>query len=286
MATDPKPGIDLATELGESFALPPCGIPLADLQSLNIGGKRMHPRHGMARNDHYLIDIISTGYVACGAHSGDAVVMGRTVRELADKGIAIGAHPSYPDVLGFGQVSQALQDDELQDVILSQIAALAALAEQAGSKLMSVKCHGALSFDVSYDQRTAQVMARTLYKFDPSIALVCMAGSPGVRIAQDCGIMVVQEAYIDRAYDRAGRIVSRGRADALITDPQRAVEQMMSILCEDRVRAADGTGVQLRADSFCLHSDTPNALEISRAVFQALHKSGVTIRAPHATEPR
>lgn len=274
--------VDLATELGESFALPPCGIALSDMQGLVLGGRRLHPRHSMPRDDSHLLDIVSTGYVACGAHSGDAVVMGRTLRVLAGKGIAIGAHPSYPDVFGFGQEPVDLDDMALQDVILAQLAQIAALAERAGSKLSTVKCHGALAFDVSYDERTAQVVARTLYKFDPAVSLVCMAASPGVRVARDCGIPVVQEAYIDRAYDRAGRIVSRKRPDALITDPAAAAAQLLSIVREGCVRSVDGADVGMHADSFCLHSDTPNSAAISRAVVDALHENHIGIRAPGA----
>jgi UPF0271 protein len=283
MATPIERTVDLATELGESFALPPGGIALADLKDLDFKGRRLHPRHLMARDDGALLDIISTGYVACGAHAGDAIVMGRTIRMLVEKGIAIGAHPSYPDVFGFGQEPVDVDDMALHDIVLTQVATIAALAESAGTRLATVKCHGALSFDVSYDERTAQVFARTLYKFDPTISLVCMAGSPGVRIARDCGIPVVQEAYIDRAYDCTGRIVSRSLPGALITEPSAAAAQLLSVVREGRVRAVDGTDVRMHADSFCLHSDTPNAAAISRAVVAALRDHGIHVRVPAGT---
>jgi UPF0271 protein len=177
-----------------------------------------------------------------------------------------------------------LDDVALQDIILAQLATIAALAERAGSRLSTVKCHGALSFDVSYDERTTQVFARTLYRFDPSISLVCMAASPGVRVARDCGVPVIQEAYIDRAYDRTGRIVSRKLPGSLITDPAAAAAQLLSIACEARVRAMDGTDVRMHADSFCLHSDTPNSAAISQAVVDALRANRIGIRAPAARQ--
>jgi UPF0271 protein len=206
--------------------------------------------------------------------------MGRTIRTLVEKGIAIGAHPSYPDVFGFGQEPMELDDVALQDIILAQLATIAALADNAGSKLSTVKCHGALSFDVSYDERTTQVVARALHRFDPSVSLVCMAASPGLRVARDCGIPVLQEAYIDRAYDHTGRIVSRKLPGALITDPAAAAAQLLSIAMEGRVRAVDGNDVRMHADSFCLHSDTPNSAAISQAVVDALRESRIGIRAP------
>jgi UPF0271 protein len=271
--------VDLATELGESFALPPAGITLEHLRSHGADGRPLHPRHSMGRDDAALLDMISTGYVACGAHAGDAIVMGRTVRTLVDAGIAIGAHPSYPDIMGFGQLALDLPDREFQDMVILQVAGLQAIARAAGGTVASVKCHGALAFDVSYDERTAQVMARTLQKLDPMIALVCMAGSPGARVALDCGLRVVEEAYIDRAYDADGRIVSRHHPKALIVDPAAAVEQFRSILEDRAVVSADGKQVPLRADSFCLHSDTPNAGEIAASIRAVIAAKGIAVRA-------
>ena len=262
--------IDLATEVGESFAMPPCGLDLVFLSAHDLGGRRLHPRHTIARDDSMLLNLVTTGYVACGAHSGDAVIMGRTVRMLLERGISIGAHPSYPDIVGFGQASQDFADIELEDVILTQIASLSAVAQRAGAKVTTVKCHGALSFDVCYDERTAQVMARTISHFDRSIALVCMAGSPSVRVARDCGLRVIQEAYIDRGYDHTGRIVPRQHPRALNTDPAVAVAQFLDIVERGCVRTVDGDEIAFTADSLCLHSDTPNAGAIATAVGKAL----------------
>lgn len=272
--------IDLATELGESFALPPAGIPLHFLRQQMIEGRTLHPRHGIAREDDMLLGLVSTGYVACGAHAGDPVVMGRTVRLLAERGIAVGAHPSYPDIFGFGQLPVDLQDNEIQDVLLTQVAALAAIARAVGTRVSSVKCHGSLAFDVSYDERTAQVAARALHRLDPGISLVCMAGSPGARVARDCGIPVIEEAYIDRGYDRKGRIVSRTHPKALITDPREAAAQFIDIAQHSRLKTVDGETIRLHADSFCLHSGTPNARAIAHAVAAALAAVKLSVHPP------
>lgn len=277
MSPPVRRSVDLATELGEAFALPPCGIPLPCLQGQVFNGRTLHPRHLMPRNDSSLLDLVSTGYVACGAHSGDAIVMGKTIRMLVERGIAIGAHPSYPDVLRFGQEPLELQDKALEDVIVVQLSAIAALAESAGSLLTTVKCHGALSFDVSYDARTTQVMARTIFKFDPSVSLVCMAASPGIQVALDCGIKVVREAYIDRGYDRTGRIVPRQHRNALLTDAAAAAEQFRTIALKQRVTTVDGEEIELIADSFCLHSDTPNSAAISSAIATTIETYGIAV---------
>jgi len=279
MGTAGPPAIDLATELGEGFALPPCGIPLNALSQATFDGRSLHPRHLMARDDQSLLNLVSTGYVACGAHSGDAVVIGNTVRVLAERRIAIGAHPSYPDVLGFGQTALDLSDQELEDVILVQLANVAVLAERAGSRLSTVKCHGALGFDVSYNERTTQVMARTIARFDSSISLVCMAESPGTRVARDCGIRVFQEAYIDRGYGANGRIVPRNHPRALLTDPKAAADQFADILLRRQVTTVDGRGIPLAADSFCLHSDTPNSAAISAAIAAVIAGHGIKVSA-------
>ena len=272
--------IDLATGLGESFALPPAGVPLEFLREQEINGRRLHPRHAIAREDNSLLDLISTGYVACGAHAGDAVVMGRTVRTLAKRGIAIGAHASYPDIFGFGQLPADLPDREVEDIVLVQVASLQALAYAAGSRVVSVKCHGALCSDVNYDERSAQVMARTLYKFDPEIALVCRAQSPGARVARDCGVRVIEEACIDRAYDASGRVVRGDHPAALITDPATAVRQFLRLVERREVQTVDGKTLCLAATSFCLHSDTPNAAAIAAAIAQAIQSRGLSVRAP------
>jgi UPF0271 protein len=277
--------IDLGSALGETFSLPPCGVPLRNLAGMEINGARLHARHSLKCDEEGLLQAISTGYVACGGHSGDAIIMGRTVRMLAQRGIAVGAHPSYPDIFGFGQNPVDLCDRDLEDVITVQLAPIATLAASAGSRLAAVKCHGALAYDVSYDERTAQVIARTIYKLDPSISLVCLAGSPCVRVAQDCGIRVVQEAYIDRAYDDNGRIANRKREGALITEPVAAVRQLLSILEQANVTSLGGVQVPMHVDSFCLQSDTPNSAGIIDGVVRALAKSRYSVRPPHPFRP-
>lgn len=211
------------------------------------------------------------------------VSIGRIVRELARQGLAIGACLAYPDTMGSDMDAypdgMPLADDELEHVLLTQLAALDAIARRHGARVRSVKCHGALAFDVAEDERTAQVVARALHRYDPDLALVVMAGKRGVAIAHQCGLKVVQEAYIDRAYDRHGSLASRKLPGALITDPDSAAEQLLGIVRQGRVRAVTGEDVALKASSFCLHGDTPNARAIALAVQQALAREGIAVGA-------
>ena len=218
---------------------------------------------------------ISTAYVA----EREPVLMGRIVRELVQYPLIIAARLTYPAAAGMDSEATPLADDELEHVILAQLAALDAIARRHGTRVRSVKCHGALAFDVAEDERTAQVVARAIHHYDPGLSLVVMAGKRGVGIAYQCGLKVVQEAYIDRAYDRHGSIVSRKLPGALITDPQAAVEQLLGIVRHGYVRALTGEEVPLRAGSFCLHGDTPNAAAIALRVKQALASEGIAIRA-------
>jgi UPF0271 protein len=279
--------IDLATELAEGFALPPGGIPLEDLERMTLGGTqaRWHARHSIARHDEAMTRFVSTAYVACGMHSGDPVLLGRVVRDLAGKGIAVGVHPSYPDVFGFGQRRVSMTRDELLAVLLFQFGAVSAVAKGAGTAMSSVKCHGALGFDVSYDEATAAIMADAILRFDPSLTLVCMARSPGIAIAEKMGVKVAREAYVDRGYGEDARIVPRNHPSALITDVDRAVAQALSIAQAGEVASVEGKVIPLQAESLCMHSDTPGADRIAAAVRAALDGKGIQVKAIRGRSP-
>ena len=214
--------------------IPATGVPSIDL-AVAVGESAAAPGEGL------LLSLASTAYVACGAHAGDALLMGRTVRQVADRGITLGAHLSYPDLAGRGERPLDLEDRELQDMVLAQVGGLAAIARAAGSRVAVARCHGALGNDVSHDERTAQVVARSLYRFDPKIALACLAGSAGVRVARDCGLRVIEEAVVDRA--------------------------------------CDGRWFPLHADSVCLRGDAAQARSIVQAVHDMVLATGLRVAA-------
>lgn len=274
---------DLATEVGETFALPPCGLGLDLLSPLtNSRGQPLHPRHTAQRNDAALLDIVSTGYVACGAHSGDPVVMLKTMKDLAQRGITVGAHPSYPDIFNFGQTRpDGLAGDDLFAVLVAQLSSAVALARAVGTSVRTVKCHGALSFDIADQPETAETMARAVRHVagDDDMALVFFAGAPGAEAARKAGVRVVREAYADRAYGRNGRIIDRRLPGALIEDPDQAVAQAMSIILRGRVVTIDGEEIDMQADSVCLHGDTPGSEIIASKLKEALKRAGIQVQS-------
>ena len=273
--------VDLASELAEGFALPPFGLPRAVIDGITVPetGERFHPRHAMPRFDDDVLDCISTAYLACGLHSGDPVMLSRVVPDLVARGIAAGAHPSYPDVFHFGQQRVDLADDALEAVILYQFGALAGVLRPFDRRVEAVKCHGALMFDVAADERVCRTMVRAVKTFDPEMIHVIQAGTPGLDWARDAGLRVAAEGFIDRGYGRDGTILPRSHPRALHAEPAAAAAQLLGMVCQRRlVSADDGTQLPFAAETFCLHADTPGAGAMGATVRTALDEAGIEVR--------
>lgn len=272
--------IDINSEMAEGFDLPPCGIDLATLESIALpgSGARFHARHGMARFDHEVMPYVSSVSLACGAHSGDPLVLQRTIPTLVMRGIKIGAHPSYPDIFRFGQHRIDMDPSQLEAVILFQLGALGAVLKAHGERIQHVKCHGALQTDVSYDPTVTKAMVRAIRAYDSEIVLVLMAGSPCVAVARDLGVTVAEEAFLDRGYGVDGRIVARNHPAALLKDPHEAATRTVRMVLAGEGTSVDGVHFALRADTYCIHSDTPNVSALITAIDRALRESGVQRR--------
>jgi len=272
--------IDLGTELGEGFALPPGGVPMDILAGLTLpeNGRGFHRRHLLERFDDEVVPVISSAHLACGLHSGDPLVLRRTVASLVARGVQIGAHPSYPDVFNFGQNRVAMSHDELVAVLLYQFGALQGVLAQFGEKVRHVKCHGALAFDVAYEGWACEAMIEAIRTFDPSMALVAMAGTASVAQARAAGLRVVEEGFADRGYDTHGRLVPRNHRKALFEDPRDAVRQVVAMARGTPFPAADGTEISLPSRSICLHADTPAAGKFARAIRDTLAAEGIAVR--------
>ena len=272
--------VDISSEMAEGFALPPFGIPLEDLKRIRISGtgEAFHARHLLPRHDDDVVPFISSVSLSCGLHSGDPVLLRRTAAKMIARGIHVGAHPSYPGVFGFGQDRVELADADLEAVLLYQIGAVAAVVKALGAKLRHIKCHGPLSMDISYDERICKVMLGAVEKFDPELFIVFMANSPGLAFARDRGLRAAAEGYIDRGYGRDGRIVPRQHPQALLSNPADAAQRIVDVLCDEQVTCVDGSKVALKADTFCLHSDTPGAVEFGTAVSMALRARGIAVK--------
>lgn len=229
--------------------------------------------------DEALIPLVSSVNVAAGLHAGDPVVMERTVAIAARAGIAIGAHPGYPDLAGFGRRAMALSPAEIEASVLYQVGAVAAFARAAGIDLRHVKAHGALYNRAAHDAEAAAAIARAVRRFSPSLVLVGLAGSALVAAGREAGLAVAEEAFADRGYEPDGSLRSRDLPGAVLDDPAAAAAQALAIM-RGVVTASDGSALAVRADTLCVHGDLPGAAARARAVRDALLAAGVDIRAP------
>jgi UPF0271 protein len=235
--------------------------------------------------DARLIPLVSSVNVACGAHAGDPLTIQRTVATAVAHGIAIGAHPGYPDLVGFGRRDLDMAADELEASIVYQVGAVAAFARTMGSELRHVKPHGALYNRAARDRSVADSIARAVRSISPDLILVGLAGSAILEAGTEAGLSVAAEAFADRAYEPDGSLRSRRLPGAILPTPQAAASQAVAIAQGQHVQAHDGTDVQVRAETICIHGDTPDAAEVARAVRAALEAAGIAI-APVSLDRR
>ncbi|MFE5407375.1 5-oxoprolinase subunit PxpA [Microbacterium sp. NPDC056569] len=247
--------IDLNADLGETVD----GVPTAD--------------------DEAMFALISSANVACGGHAGDAASMRAAVARADRFGVAVGAHPSYPDRANFGRVAVAMEPAELIAAVAAQLAALA----DAGADLRYVKPHGALYHAVTTDRQQADAVARAVADCSTLLGRpLPVLGLRGeiARAAASVGLPFVSEAFLDRNYLPDGSLVPRGQPGALLDDPQLVAERAVRLAREGVVEAVDGSRVRADAASLCVHGDSPSAVDMARAVRAALDAAGVEVRAP------
>lgn len=229
-------------------------------------------------SDPELLRIVSSCNVACGGHAGDATTMATTIREAQANGVVIGAHPGYPDREGFGRRSGYMQGEELLDSLRQQLQAFESVAAEAGADIAHVKPHGTLYTDAVTDGALAAIIAQAVAEMPGKPALVGQPGTELEAAAKDHGLDFVAEAFIDRAYKPDGRLVPRTDAGAVHGDIERIRAQAVSLAVSGRVTGLDGTEIAVRADTLCIHGDTPKAAEAARLVREALESRGVEIR--------
>jgi UPF0271 protein len=230
-------------------------------------------------DDERLIPLVSSVNVACGAHAGDPLTMERTIRLAVEHGVAVGAHPGYPDLVGFGRRDLDMTRAELMASIVSQIGAVAMMARSLGAELRHVKPHGALYNRAARDAAVAEAIAAAISRSAPELVLVGLAGSKLIEAGSGAGLQVAAEAFADRAYEADGSLRSRRLNGAILASPAAAARQAIGIVRDGRVTASDGTQVRVRADTICIHGDTPGAAEYAAAVRAAMTRAGVTIAA-------
>jgi UPF0271 protein len=247
--------IDLNCDLGESFGAWQMG------------------------NDAAMIDLATSVNVACGFHAGDADTMRKTVQLAKARGVSIGAHPGYRDLHGFGRRPVAgLSAAEIENLVAYQIGALHAVATLAGHKVTHVKAHGALSNAACEDDMTARAIASAIKAVDRNLKFVVLANTRLVTAGEAAGLPLVHEVFADRAYEDDATLVSRRKPGAVLHDTAQIAERVVRMVQDRAVVSVSGKTIKVQLDTVCIHGDTPGAVEIARAVRQALKDSGIEVR--------
>jgi UPF0271 protein len=252
-ASPPTATIDLNADLGEGFGAWP------------------------APADAELFPLISSASVACGFHAGDPGRMRESAALAARHSVVVGAHPGYPDLLGFGRRELGATPREVADYVAYQVGAMIACAGAAGARVRYVKPHGALYNRGVRDPDIARAIAEGIRAADPGLAFLGLAGSPLLAAARDAGLRGVSEAFLDRGYQRDGSLVPRGSPGALLEDPEAAASRAVCLVREATVDAADGTVLRVQAESLCVHGDGARAVAVLRAVRARLAAEGITV---------
>lgn len=228
-------------------------------------------------DDAAMFPYVTSANVACGFHAGDPSVIRRTCREAADAGVVIGAHVGYRDLAGFGRRFLDIQPNELADDVVYQIGALQALAAAEGDKVRYVKPHGGLYNAIIHHTAQAQAVVDAVKAVDPGLPIMGLPGSEVLRLAGEAGLRAVTEAFADRAYNPDGTLVSRSEPEAVLTNPAEVAEHVLRMATEGSVRTIDGSNLKIRAESICVHGDSPGAVAMAAAVKSALGDAGVSI---------
>ena len=226
-----------------------------------------------------LLRCITSANVACGGHAGDAQTMRVTIEQALRAGVAVGAHPGYPDRANFGRLELKMPPEALAASICEQVRTLAEIAAACGARLVHVKPHGALYNQAVQDRELAAAIAQGVAMWGKEVVLVGLAGSPMLNVFREAGFAVAAEAFADRRYEPDGTLRSRKFADALLRGPAEAARQALSIAQRGVVTACDGGEVQLTAETICIHGDTPGAPQIAAAVAGSLREAGIGLGA-------
>lgn len=245
--------IDLNSDLGESFGAYKLGM------------------------DDAIIPLVSSANVACGFHAGDPLVMEKTVALCKESGSAIGAHPGYPDLVGFGRRNVAASEAEVKAMVTYQIGALDAFCKAAGIRLQHVKPHGAMYNMAAKDAALARAICQAIYEYDKSLILMGLAGSQMLAEAKAMGLKCAAEVFADRAYEEDGTLVARSKPGAMIHDEEEAVRRVVRMIKEGKVTAITGKDIAITADSVCVHGDSEKALAFVQKLRDAFAAEGIEI---------
>lgn len=245
--------VDLNSDLGESFG-----------------------RYTMGMDDK-IIPLITSANVACGYHASDPVVMDKTVSMVREAGIRVGAHPGFPDLMGFGRRNMAVSPAEAKAYVMYQLGALEGFCRAKGVKLQHVKPHGALYNMAAKDYELSRAICEAIYEFDKNLIVLALSGGELARAAKDMGLRTALEVFADRAYEEDGTLVNRRKDGAMITDEDEAIARVVRMVKEKKVTAITGKDIPIQADSVCVHGDGAKALAFVERIRKALTEEGVEI---------
>ena len=251
----PTPTVDLNCDMGESFGAWTMG------------------------NDAAILPFVTSANIACGFHAGDPAVMKQTVRLALRHGVALGAHPGLPDLVGFGRRDMAISPEEAFDMTVYQLGALAAVAKAEGGQLHHLKPHGALYNMAATNAALAEAIAEAMYKVQPELTLYGLAGSELIKAGKTLGLNIAQEVFADRTYQANGTLTPRRQPNALITDADVAIAQVLRMVQQGQVCTQQGHDVAIQADTVCIHGDGTHALEFAQRLSSVLREAGVRLQA-------
>lgn len=227
--------------------------------------------------DAAMLGIVNSANVACGYHAGDPLVMTQTVERAKKNGVSIGAHPSFPDLQGFGRRRMDIPAPELEAMLIYQIGALDACARAQGSKVTHVKPHGALSNIASADRKVADAVARAVHRLDPSLILLAPAASQMALAGREIGLKIVEEIFADRAYLDDGNLVPRSQPGAMIHGAEASLAHVLRMVEESALISINGKRIPVNPQSICVHGDNAEAVTVAQAIRDGLTKAGYTL---------
>ncbi len=230
--------------------------------------------------DAEVMPFITSANIACGFHGGDPATIRKTVRLAVDHGVAIGAHPSLPDLMGFGRRVMRISPQDMYDLVVYQAGAVEAFARAAGAKLHHVKCHGALYNMAANDEALSEAMVRAVKDLGSGVALYALSGSKNLEIGKKAGVRTVGEVFADRGYSDDGTLAPRDKAGGMIVDAAASVKQALAMIEEGYVTSLAGKRVPVAADTMCLHGDQPGAVTFAKTLRETFKERNITVAAP------
>ena len=245
--------VDLNSDLGESFGRYTLGM------------------------DADILQLVSSANVACGYHASDPLVMNKTIAMAKEAGVRVGAHPGFPDLMGFGRRNMDVSPAEAKAYTLYQLGALDAFCKAHGVKMQHVKPHGAMYNMAGKDYALSKAICEAIYEYDKDLIVMALSGGELVHAAEDMGLKVAREVFADRAYEEDGSLVNRRKEGAMITDENEAISRVVRMIKEQKVTAITGKDIPIKADSVCVHGDGVKALAFVKKIRETLTAEGVEI---------